>query len=120
MFLDWSELWRLSQRLFKLVDRGAARQHGCKGHLGDKSKSQPKKKHRRCGVESCTFSVVGAPCIVSLPSVPWIGSGTVRTSDEDTYLAEKGDGLLVQSLRITNVASNNTLEWELYSFSELL
>jgi hypothetical protein len=43
--------------------------------------------------------------------------GGVVTS---TYLAEEGDGLLVQGLRVSNVASNNTLEGKLGALGELL
>ena len=37
-----------------------------------------------------------------------------------TYLAEKGDGLLIQSLRVSNVAANDTLEGKLSTLGELL
>lgn len=37
-----------------------------------------------------------------------------------SYLAEKGDRFLIQSLRIANIAPNNALEGELGSFCQLL
>lgn len=37
-----------------------------------------------------------------------------------TYLAEEGDGLLIQSLRVSNVAADDTLEGKLSTLGELL
>lgn len=59
-----------------------------------------------------------------LPCASWDESSEILQcaifQEDDSYLAKEGDGLLVQSLRVTDVASDNTLEWKLGSFSEFL